>query len=328
MSLEPCPYCNRADFPSKDARRMHVLRCRRKDERMPTNDKLDQIFGSFGKPKYENMFQSMTGREEEKSKSTESKMITTPKRVSSADNLRIYEEQAEIVRFDLLQGKIKYEVDAIEELKTRLLASGMTKETVNDFARIFKNRLIAERVGSQTKHFVQAQPQPQREPTLTEQAEIEAERVNRQRGYSQVIERNWSCETCGKSGLSYEEAVICENSHREITTVQNEPETPREQEVKIQAQPRPQPQALPQSDVLIKGLKNLIGRISAPQKQREAKTEEQTQPQEETYSPVTYHNIVTWTPPEPIPTRVCEVCGETVEIGAFLAGHHGKGRCG
>jgi hypothetical protein len=335
VSLEPCPYCKRADFPSKDARRMHVLRCRRKDESMPTN-KIDQIFERFGKPKYDKMFQEMTGREEEKSKSTESKVIATPKKISSADILRIYEEQAEIVRFDLIQGKIKYEVDAIEELKIRLLASGMTKETVNDFARIFKNRLIAERVSSsQPKQVIQAQPQPQpREPTLDEMASLEAERINRQRGYSQLIERNWACEICGRGNMTREEAVSCEQSHQMVTTTQKEPETPSQQEPEVvkpreisQSQPRPLPQALPQSDAVIKGIKSLLGRIVAPQKQKETKTEEQTQPQEEAYSPITYMNTVRWQAPEPIESQECKICGRIDYISNFRAGLHGHGVC-
>jgi hypothetical protein len=303
---------------------------RKKSEHMPNNDKIDQVFQSFGKPKYDKMFQEMTGREE-KPKSTKSKVRESSKKVSSADILSLYEQESEKVRLDLLQGKIRYISDAKEELETRLIASGIDTKTAKEFCRIFEKRMIIEKANfSQSKQVIQAQPQPQpREPTLTEQAEIEAERVNRQRGYSQLIERNWACEICGRGNMTKDEAVACENSHQvSAITQENEPETPREQEVKIQAQPRPQPQALPQSDILFRLGKSLIGRLTkSPKSKTEAKTEEQ-QPQEESYSPVTYLSTVKWQAPPPVPTRVCEVCGETAEIGAWLAGHHGKGRCG
>jgi hypothetical protein len=307
---KPCVCCGRSDFPSDKARRQHEYRMRKKSENMPTNDKIDQIFERFGKPKYEKMFQEMSGRESQKPKSI-------PREPKTKSNLgQFWREEMERKIEEYKEGKFENVEDCASEYRTILLSEGMEEKLTWRFYEHIKKRLFA----LNQSQFVAPQPQP-REPTLDEMASLEAERVNRQRGYSQLIERNWSCEICGRGNMTKDEAISCENSHQVATTQQYEPE------IKIQSQPRPQPQALPQSDILFRLGKSLVDRLTKSPNTKE-KTEEQTQPQEETYSPVTYHNIITWTPPEPISTQTCEVCGETAEIGAFLAGHHGKGRCG
>jgi hypothetical protein len=321
VSLEPCPYCKRADFPSKDARRMHVLRCRRKDESMPANDKLDRIFESFGKPKYENMFQSVISKEEEKPKSTPRE---TPKKFTGSDILQIYEAQATIVKTDLETGRIADFSDAVEELETRLLANGISKERVKDFVRVFKHRLSAERLSnpSQPKQLApQPQPQPQpKEPTLDERAEMEAQKVNAQRGFSQ----GFICTICGNWYATYEEADRCDKSH----SVQSETLSQQEQEIeKPQPQSRLQPQALPQSDILFRLGKSLVNRLKSPKTEKKEEEQETAQVQEESYSPITYMNTVRWTPPEPIESQECKICGRIDYISNFRAGLHGRGVC-
>ncbi len=313
-----CPVCGKDEFVSRDARDSHVKRCRKKK------------YESAEFPQVERAFEGLEPqiRETEKPKSTESKVRENPKKFTGSDILQIYEAQATIVKTDLETGRIADFSDAVEELETRLLTSGISKDRVKDFVRIFKHRLSAERLSnpSQPKQVIQPQPQPQpREISITERAELEAQKVNAQRGFSQ----GFICTICGNWYATYEEADRCDKSH----SVQNETETPRQQEPEVvkpreisQSQPRP----LPQSDILFRLGKSLVDRLKSPKTKPEEKTKtEEQQPQEtDSYSPITYLSTVRWQAPEPISTRVCEVCGETAEIGAFLAGHHGKGRCG
>jgi hypothetical protein len=320
--FNPCPVCRKSDFVSRTARDNHVYRCRKRKYESAKFPQVERAFEGLEPQTKEN-------REIEKPKSTEEKTRQTPKKFTGSDILQIYEAQATIVKTDLETGRIADFSDAVEELETRLLASGISKERVKDFVRIFKHRLSVKRENfSQPKQIVQAQPQPQpREPTLTEQAEIEAQKVNAQRGYTQLIERNWACEICGRGNMTKDEAISCENSHQVATTQENEPETPSQQEPEIERPRQIQPQSLPQSDIVIKGIKSLLGRIVAPQRQKETKTEEQTQPQEEAYSPITYMNTVRWQSPEPIESQECKICGRIDYVSNFRAGLHGRGVC-
>jgi hypothetical protein len=314
MSLEPCPYCKRADFPSKDARRMHVLRCRRKDESMPTNDKIDKIFERFGKPKYEKMLQEMSGRESQKPKSI-------PREPKTKSNLgQFWREEMERKIEEYKEGKFESVENCASEYLTILQNEGMDKNIAFRFYDHLTKRLYALNQSQSVALQPQPQPQPKRDLTLDEMASLEAERVNRERGYSQLIERNWACEICGKGNMTRDEAILCEQSHQSVTTTQNEPMTPREQEPETE-RPR-QIQSRPQSDILFRLGNSFIERLT------KRKPEEKKQEPEEAYSPVTYLNTVTWKAPEPIPTRTCEVCGKTEVISEFLAGNHGKGICG
>src|SRR5579875_2977044 len=295
-----CPVCGKDEFVSRDARDSHVKRCRKKK------------YESAEFPQVERAFEGLEPqiRETEKPKSTESRVRENPKKFTGSDILQIYEAQATIVK---------------TELETRLLTSGISKDRVKDFVRIFKHRLSAERLSnpSQPKQVIQPQPQPQpREISITERAELEAQKVNAQRGFSQ----GFICTICGNWYATYEEADRCDKSHSvQSETSQQEPEVVKPREIS-QSQPRP----LPQSDILFRLGKSLVDRLKSPKTKPEEKTKtEEQQPQEtDSYSPITYLSTVRWQAPEPISTRVCEVCGETAEIGAFLAGHHGKGRCG
>jgi hypothetical protein len=310
-----CPVCGKSEFVSRNARDIHVVRCRKRQ------------YANIEFPQVERAFEGLEPKTRENKEPEKPKSI--PRETKAKSNLRdFWREEMERKIEEYKEGKFENIEDCASEYYTILQTEGMEKNVALEFYNHLKKRLFAL---SQTQFVApqpnsQPQPQPQREPTLTEQAEIEADRVNRQRGYSRLIERNWSCEICGRGNMTREEAVSCEQSHQTVTTTQYEKETPSQQEPEIE-RPR-QIQPLPQSDVVIKSIKGLLDRFMKPQKQKEAKREEQTQPQEETYSPITYMNTVRWTPPEPVPIRVCEVCGETAEIGAFLAGHHGKGRCG
>ena len=315
---KPCFCHNRTDFASEHARRQHEYETRKKK------------YANTEFPQVERAFEGLEPqiRENREPKSTEPKIRESSKKFTGSDILQIYEAQATIVKTDLETGRIADFSDAVEELETRLLTSGISKDRVKDFVRIFKHRLSAERLSnpSQPKQVIQPQPQPQpREISITERAELEAQKVNAQRGFSQ----GFICTICGNWYATYEEADRCDKSH----SVQNETETPRQQEPEVvkpreisQSQPRP----LPQSDILFRLGKSLVDRLKSPKTKPEEKTKtEEQQPQEtDSYSPITYLSTVRWQAPEPISTRVCEVCGETAEIGAFLAGHHGKGRCG
>jgi hypothetical protein len=313
--IPECPYCHKKDFASRGSRDVHVYRERKKSEHIPTNDKLDQIFESFGKPKYEKLVDQMSGRGEEPK--------STPRETKAKSNLRdFWREEMERKIEEFKEGKFKDEEDCASEYLTILQTEGMEKNIAFRFYDHLKKRLY---VLNQTQ-FVAPQPnsQPQSQPreiSITERAELEAAKINTQRGFA--LRSTYACEVCHRDGLSYEEAVACENSHQVATTTQTEPETPREQKPEIKREPH----ALPQSDVLIKGLKNLIGRISTPQKQREAKTEKQTQPQEENYSPITYLNTVRWQAPEPIESQECKICGRIDCISNFRVGLHGRGIC-
>jgi hypothetical protein len=314
--FNPCPVCRKSDFVSRTARDNHVYRCRKKK------------YSSAEFPQVEKAFEGLEpqARETEKPKSAEVKARQTTKRVSSADILSIYETENEKVRLDFLQGKIRYISDAKEELETRLTACGIDAKTAKEFCRIFEKRLITEKASlSQPKqNTIAPQSQPHREPTLDEMAEMEAQKVNAQRGFA-IVPR-YACEVCHRDGLSYEEAVVCENSHREVTTIQNETETPRGEKPKIN--PRQiQPQALPQSDVLFRLGKSLFDRLKSPKSKPEEKTEEEQQVQEENYSPVTYLNTIRWSPPEPIESQECKICGRIDYISNFRAGLHGRGVC-
>jgi hypothetical protein len=314
---KPCVCCGRSDFPSDKARRQHEYRMRKKSESMPTNDKIDQIFESFGTPKYSKMFQEMSGRESQKPKSIPRE---TPKTKS---NLRqFWREEMERKIEEYKEGKFENVEDCASEYRTILLSEGMEEKLTWRFYEHIKKRLFA----LNQSQFVAPQPQPQPQPreiSITERAELEAQKVNAQRGFSQ----GFICTICGSWYATYEEADRCDKSH----SVQNETETPRQQEVKIQVQPRPQPQALPQSDAVIKGIKSLLGKIMSPPKTKsEAKIEEQetAQVQEtESYSPITYMNTVRWSPPEPIESQECKICGRVDYISNFKAGLHGRGVC-
>jgi hypothetical protein len=312
--IPECPYCHKKDFASRGSRDVHVYRERKKSESVSASDKLDRIFERFGKPKYEKLVDQMSGRGEEPK--------STPREApKTKSNLRdFWREEMERKIEEFKEGKFKDEEDCASEYLTILQTEGMEKNIAFKFYDHLKKRLYAlnqtQSVAPQPNS--QPQSQPLREPTLDEMAELEAQKINAQRGFA--IAPRYACEICHRDGLSYEEAVACEQSHQTVITTQNESETPREI-----SRPIVSSQSLPQSDAVIRGIKSLLSKFAKSPKQKEEKTEVQ---ETESYSPITYHNIVTWTPPEPIPTRVCEVCGETVEIGALLAGHHGKGRCG
>src|SRR5579875_2509063 len=101
-------------------------------------------------PQVERAFEGLEPqiRETEKPKSTESKVRENPKKFTGSDILQIYEAQATIVKTDLETGRIADFSDAVEELETRLLTSGISKDRVKDFVRIFKHRLSAERLSN------------------------------------------------------------------------------------------------------------------------------------------------------------------------------------
>jgi hypothetical protein len=313
---KPCVCCGRSDFPSDKARRQHEYRMRKKSENMPTNDKIDQIFESFGTPKYSKMLESMTGKGYEESQKPKS----IPREPKTKSNLgQFWREEMERKIEEYKEGKFENVEDCASEYRTILLSEGMEEKLTWRFYEHIKKRLFA----LNQSQFVAPQPQPQPQPreiSITERAELEAAKINAQRGFA--IAPRYACEVCHRDGLSFEEAVACEQSHQTVITTQNESEIPREI-----ARPRVSSQSLPQNDAVIRGIKGLLSKFAKSPKQKEEKTEVQEET-EEAYSPVTYHNIVTWQAPEPIPIRTCEVCGETVEIEAFRAGHHGKGRCG
>jgi hypothetical protein len=303
-----CPICGKSEFVTRNARDIHVVRCRKRQ------------YANIEFPQVERAFEGLEPKTRENKEPEKPKSI--PRETKAKSNLgQFWREEMERKIEEFKEGKFKDEEDCASEYLTILQTEGMEKNIAFKFYDHLKKRLYAL---NQTQFAIAPQPQPQpqplKEPTLDEMAELEAQKINAQRGFA--IAPRYACEVCHRDGLSYEEAVACEQSHQEPR--EQEPETPREQKPEIKREPH----ALPQSDVVIRGIKSLLGRIMSPPKTKpEVKIEEQ-QVQEESYSPVTYHNIVTWGTPEPVPTRTCEVCGETAEIGAFLANHHGKGRCG
>jgi hypothetical protein len=316
--IPECPYCHKRDFASRGSRDVHVYRERKKSESTSANDKIDQIFESFGKPKYESMFEEK--KVNKQLKSTEPK--ETPKTKS---NLRqFWREEMERKIEEFKEGKFKDEEDCASEYLTVLQTEGMEKNIAFRFYDHLKKRLYAL---NQTQ-FVAPQPnsQPQSQPreiSITERAELEAAKINTQRGFA--LRSTYACEVCHRDGLSYEEAVACENSHQVATTTQTEPETHREQESEIERQP--QPQTLPQSDILFRLGKSLVDRLRKTNPEPKKTEEEQQMQETESYSPITYLSTVRWQAPEPIESQECKICGRIDYISNFRAGLHGRGVC-